>query len=308
MDRPSTARFAPALAFALALGCTAPAAAKPAKPIPVPTPAQWSAYWNQGKAELTSYDLDQARYGELHPGHAVLVFVTEPFSRSKQVKLDSPGGRDEVQVLKLNHTRKFNTGVYPYSIMRSVFTPVDGSSGTIKVSSSTQEWCGHVYMQLNLRNGGGYDGRLFSYFESEGDRALDVPKGTVLEDDVWTLIRIDPNRLPLGNVSMLPNSTYLRLRHVPVTPRSAQATLTETKGGYAYEVKYTDIDRTLRIEFEAAFPWRITSWNETQPTGWGFSKRSLTTRATKKKEIMTDYWSKNRRADAKLRKALGLDE
>ena len=45
-------------------------------------------YWYDGKAEITSYALQQARYGELHTGEAVLVFVTEPFSKSKQVKLD----------------------------------------------------------------------------------------------------------------------------------------------------------------------------------------------------------------------------
>ena len=297
-----------ALALTLALGCTAPAGAEPAARIPTPTPAEWSAYWNQGKGEITSYVLEQARYGELHPGHAVLVFVTEPFSRAKQVKLDDPRGADAVQVLKLNHTRKFDTGVYPYSIMRSVFTPVDGSSGTIKVSASTQEWCGHVFMQLNLQNGGGYGGRLFSYFESEGDRALTVPKGAVLEDDVWTLIRIDPNRLPLGEVTMLPSSTYLRLRHVEVAPRKAKATLTNAGDGYAYEVKYQDSDRRLRIEFEGRFPFRILKWTETQPSGWGRSERRLITTGIRKAELMTDYWNKHGRVDAPLRTALGLED
>ncbi len=34
-------------------------------------------YWYDGKAEITSYKLEQARYGELHEGYVVLVFVTE---------------------------------------------------------------------------------------------------------------------------------------------------------------------------------------------------------------------------------------
>jgi len=48
-----------------------------------PPAEEFGAYWYQGKAELTSYTLEQARYGEVHPGEAVLVFVTEDFSKSK---------------------------------------------------------------------------------------------------------------------------------------------------------------------------------------------------------------------------------
>ena len=87
----------------------------------------FNEYWYSGKAEITSYKLEQARYGEVHDGHAVLVFVTEDFSKSKQVKLDDPVNNkdDEQKVLKLNYVKKFNTGIYDYSIMESIFTPVD---------------------------------------------------------------------------------------------------------------------------------------------------------------------------------------
>ena len=52
---------------------------------------EFKNYWYAGKAEITSYKLEQARYGELHSGYAVLVYVTEDFSVSKHVKLDNPG-------------------------------------------------------------------------------------------------------------------------------------------------------------------------------------------------------------------------
>ncbi len=45
-----------------------------------------SDYWYQGKAEITSYTLLQNRYKDVHPGSAVLVFVTEDFLTDKQVK------------------------------------------------------------------------------------------------------------------------------------------------------------------------------------------------------------------------------
>lgn len=88
---------------------------------------EFTDYWYSGKAELSSYELKQSRYGEIRTGEVVLVFVTEPFSLKKQVKLDNPtkAGKDNVSVLKLNQVRKFKTGIYDYSIMTSTFTPVD---------------------------------------------------------------------------------------------------------------------------------------------------------------------------------------
>ena len=88
---------------------------------------QFHNYWYAGKAELNSYELKQSKYGEIRKGEVVLVFVTEPFSLSKQVKLDNPNkaGKDNVPVMKLNQIRKFTTGIYDYSIVTSVFTPVD---------------------------------------------------------------------------------------------------------------------------------------------------------------------------------------
>ena len=85
---------------------------------------QFNEYWYAGLAEVSGYDLLQSRYGEIHEGKAAMIFVTEPFSKKKQVKLDNPGqaGKDNTSVLKLNSTRKFLTGIYPYSMMTSVFT------------------------------------------------------------------------------------------------------------------------------------------------------------------------------------------
>ena len=92
-----------------------------------PLTKEFNEYWYSGKAELSSYELEQSRYGEIRKGEVVLVFVTEPFSIKKQVKLDAPqkAGKDNISVMKLNQVRKFTTGIYDYSIVSSTFTPVD---------------------------------------------------------------------------------------------------------------------------------------------------------------------------------------
>ena len=71
-------------------------------------------YWSDSKAELNGYRFVQPRYGQLREGRAVLVFVTEPFSRSKKVKVDryDRNNPDHTMVLNLNDVRKFQTGVY----------------------------------------------------------------------------------------------------------------------------------------------------------------------------------------------------
>jgi len=85
----------------------------------------------------------------------VTIFVTETFSNALRVKAD-PGkhpAQDEVPVLKLNLVEDFPTGVYDYNLMSSSFvalTPVNErpAGAPLKVSFSSQEWCGHVWQQM----------------------------------------------------------------------------------------------------------------------------------------------------------------
>ncbi|MGB2232526.1 MAG: septum formation inhibitor Maf, partial [Flavobacteriaceae bacterium] len=73
-------------------------------------------YWFAGAAEISSYTLTQSRYGELRSGDAVLIYVTEDFLPNTQVKANN-SGENTIKVLKLNATKNFKTGIYPYSIM-----------------------------------------------------------------------------------------------------------------------------------------------------------------------------------------------
>ena len=272
-----------------------------------PSSDEFGAYWYQGLAEITSYNLEQARYGEIRNGEAVLIFVTEPFSRSKQVKLDAAGeaGDDEVTVLKLNHTRNFVTGIYPYSMMTSTFMPVGEGPLPIKITGSSQEWCGHTFTQLN-RNDSGYRARLFSYFESEGDQDGELPE-VMTEDGLWALIRINPDALPAGELQLIPSAVYQRMSHLDLQPYSATASLTGDDGRRNYRIRYPDLDRTLTIFFSADFPNQISGWEETRMSGFGEGRQMLTTRATIKGREMMPYWELNGTADAHYREQLGME-
>ena len=269
-------------------------------------------FWYQGKAELSSYKLEQARYGEIHTGEAVMIFVTEDFSASKLVKLDNPSAtpKDAVNILKLNMTRKFNTGIYPYSMMTSVFSPVDikKQPNTLKLTATSQEWCGHTFMQVNLDKEN-YSVNLNSYFESEGDQNFKVDK-VMLEDEIWNRIRIAPKSLPTGDIMLLPSTIYARLRHTDFKTEQATADLKSNKLNQKlmdYTIQYKNMDRTLKVTFQKEFPFQIEAWEESNISGWGSNAKTLTTKAVRKKSMMLDYWNKHNNEDLELRKELNLE-
>jgi hypothetical protein len=266
------------------------------------TTAEFNVYWYAGNAELCRYELEQARYGEMRKGNAVLIFVTEPFSKKKQVKLDNPNTNisDAISVLKLNFTKKFDTGIYPYSVMTSSFTPIEQSEKPLKVTFTAQEWCGHVFTQLNKEKNNNYSLKAFSYFESEGDENIDL--GNVLsEDGLFNQIRIAPSQLPIGKITILPTLSYLRLKHQPFKAQDATATLSQGnfngKAVQQYQLQYSN--RKVTIYFEPTFPYLIQGWEETYKDG----NSDLTTRGTLKKTLISDYWSHNNTSDDELRKS-----
>jgi hypothetical protein len=266
---------------------------------------EFGDYWFSGKAEVVSYELDQSRYGEVRSGHAVLIFVTEPFSRSRQVKLDNPSeaGEDRVTVMKLNMMKKFITGIYPYSMMLSTFTPVDTDQPPhmLKATMTSQEWCGHVFAQMN-RQGASYILKEFSYFESEGDQEKKLPV-TYTEDELWSFIRMDPASLPLGEINILPGLFHTRLMHEVMEPEKAVTELREQGADRIYTLTF-DSGRSIEWTFANVFPYKIHSWTETiiGPDG-----KKNETKARFKKQLFIPYWQYNSSGDIILRDSLGIN-
>lgn len=255
-------------------------------------------YWYNGEAEITSYKLEQARYGEMREGTAVLVYVTEDFLPQEQVKADNYS-ENNIPVLKLNTTKNFNTGIYPYSIMQSTFYPVANNQHVLKISASLQEWCGQTYTQLNNRDT--FEVQSHSYFQGEADEIFELDK-TWTENELWTKLRIDPKSLPIGDIDIIPSFEFIRLKHINFKAYKAKASLENN----TYILNYSDLERSLSISFNPSFPYDIAGWQETIVSGYGDSAKTLTTKATKLETIKTDYWTKNSNADESLRESLKL--
>jgi len=280
--------------FSLFLACTATNSYQVINPN---DKDKFADYWYAGEAEISSYTLKQDRYGEIHEGNAVLVFVTEPFSKSSNTKADRPSD-DNISVLKLNYTKKFNTGIYPYSMMTSTFFPVDNGEHSLKISSSSQEWCGHTFMELQNKKQFVVD--IDSYFEGESAENVKLQKNN-LEDDLMSMIRINPQDIATGKQQMIPSFFYLRMKHKPLRAYDADLTILKSEGNtQILKLEYPELGRVFSVTFENEFPHKILSWSEMDKSS------GLTTSATLLESIKSDYWNRHFNKDLHLRTELGL--
>ncbi|HMT28689.1 MAG TPA: hypothetical protein PKD91_05355 [Bacteroidia bacterium] len=256
-------------------------------------PASFENYWKRGAMEVTRYELSQARYGEIIFGEAVMIFSTEFFSRSRQmktVKKDSKKG-DVIEVLKMVQFKKFMLGAATHSVMNTVYTPVNHREGpyALKLMCSTQEWEGQSYSQMNL-DASKYNVQLRSYLETEGDQNR-VVLLTLPEDQLWCTIRINPQDLPTGDMLLIPGLISQRFRHTDIAaiPAKMQLTKADTSemSGFdnvmKYTIQYTNDDRLLEIYFNNASPHEIYGWKETYKDGEGTKAKKLTSTGVMKK-------------------------
>jgi hypothetical protein len=270
---------------------------------------KFGEHWHDGKAELGGYRLVVSRYGEDRAGTAVMIFVTEPFSESKGVKADDwkANPADAFDALKLNLVRDFQTGVYDYNTMVSVFVRSQ-TLEPVKVSFSSAEWCGHVYAEMVF---GPKDirGSYASYFEGEsGPIALGRPKGGVTEDELFIALRgLRGDFLAAGEartVPYLPGTFYSRLSHRK--PEWTQATITRMREPQAvtvpagtfttllYDVRVAD-GRRGGFWIEADYPHRIVKWS---------LPPDVSGELTGSKRL--EYWKLNGEGDESYLKDLGL--
>ncbi len=260
--------------------------------------SNFNTYWYSGKAEITSYKLSQVRYGEIYKGTTVNIFVTEEFLPEKQVKADHQNEKN-IPILKLNSTKKFTTGIYPYSLMTSTFSPIDINKKTLKISFSSQEWCGNTFAQLNNKNE--YQIQFYSYFESNSDKKIALKKD-ILENELWNQLRISPEKIPVGELQIIPSFEYLSLHHKKFQAYKAVASLVKNEEYLMYTINYPSLKRKLSIQLTEGFPFTIESWEE-EITSRG---KALRTKAKKIKTIQSAYWRKSGVADVDERKILGL--
>jgi hypothetical protein len=273
-------------------------------------PSGFWDHWGDGRAELSAYALTTPRYGELRRGEAVHIWVTETFTHGQRVKSDG-GHPDEYPVIKLNDSREFQTGIYDYDVMTSVFSRLDGGAPLgepVKVSMSMAEWCGHVYEQL-MPTDAGLVWHAHSYFDGEADRQTPLPRHRDgLVGDAAPLVArglagpwVGPGEQ--AKVDWLPTLVHGRVAHVAPTwgeatlSRSASVETVQVPAG-SYEVRrftVTAPEHRTTWFVEEAPPHRIVRW-----------ERSDGEVAELTGSQRVPYWTKNAEGDEALLAPLGL--
>lgn len=278
----------------------------------------FASYWHDGNAELDGYRLTIQRYGHERTGRAVAVFVTEPFSRSRHVKLDDPtkSTGDALDVLKLNLIRDFQTGIYDYHTILTLFADADDFSAP-KVAFSCSEWCGQVYEELNV-SAGTLTQRVASYFEGESaQRTLVVPAGGIQEDQLFVLLRglRGPFLAPSQRRSLpfLASPFYRRLAHRPTVwadatiERLSSAQSVRVPAGTfetdAYVIHPAD-GRTGRFDVERAYPHRIIRWSWKPAPGASPLGGTDAGELTGSRRLQ--YWRTHDHGDERLLDSLGI--
>ena len=263
--------------------------------------------WGDGRAEMSGYRGVVSRYGELRPAELVLIFVTEPHDRETLIKDDDAPRERRVPMLKLNESLKFVTGVYPYSVMTSVFAPVDGyfaeRFAPAKITLSAQEWCGHVFHGIWP----GRD-RFFahglSYFASEGEGSGDTetPEGTLYEDGLLIQLRELDGPFLGGRAEwegpMLPTLWRNRRAHQPLRVEHTRITRADAeREGVAvtrFTIRQGDYQRV--IDVERAEPRRILGWTTSEGERFDILRTAR-----------LPYWELNQNGEESHRRDLGFD-
>ena len=236
---------------------------------------QFDRTWYDGKAELDGYRLVVSRYGENRDATAVMIFVTEPFSESQHVKLNdaTANPKDTFTALKLNLVRDFQTGIYDYNTMVSLFVRAQ-TLEPVKLAFSSMEWCGQVYSEM-IFGKKEIRGNYASYFEGEsGSIMMGRPPAGVTEDELFVALRgLHRDYLAAGEstvVPYLPGVFYTRLTHHRL--EWTQATIARAKESESitvpagtfdvmrYDVHIAD-GRSGVFYIESAYPHKIVKWS-----------------------------------------------
>jgi len=270
--------------------------------------------WYDGQAEVNGYRWRGTRYGELRTGEAVAIFVTETLGAKEHVKVDHPEAQrgDTLTVLKLNLVRDFQTGLYDYDTMCSVFVDVRDLVA-VKQTFSSGEWCGHVFDEIDVR---GRELRhvVRSYFQGESvDTALPMRPGGLVGDDllVWLRGLRGPVLAPgaTRRVPYLTDPFERRLRHgearwgeLTVLRAAEEAEVTLPAGTFravVYRLEASDGRRGL-VQIEAQAPHRLLGWSW-ERDGEVLDAAELTGSRRMK------YWELHAEGQESLRRDLGLD-
>lgn len=239
-------------------------------------PEWFAGYWSTSLTEVSTYELQQARFGNVYEGEAYLSFSQVVYSRARQiaaVNIDTLN-KDQMKTLQLVGSRSYKCGNQWHALSQMVVMPQIFRDGpyALKIAASVNDLNGISYAQLNL-DANKYLLQVRNPDNREGDQNR-VVQLTMTEDQIWCMMRIYPDSLPTGGAFMLPGLLSTRLRNEMMQPLAVKLSLHKAELGElppalqtrgllkVYTIDYPVNGRTLQIYFNAAPPHLIEGWKD----------------------------------------------
>ena len=217
-----------------------------------------AALWNDGNAEVSVYRARDVKYGAPRDSSAILIVVAEDELRDRMVKPDKPVGEPTSRrVLKLNHIRSIQTGVYTYQQMLSVFAGADRLD-PVKLTVASHEWCGNSFVEwradrptLSIR----------SYFENPGDVDVRLAADGALFFDALPLVLrgLDFEKTRGATIRVI-DSVFTNRPLPPPVELARLDVSRSTRAEPAYRVTLRRGERVDVFEFGVAFPHPLLRW------------------------------------------------
>lgn len=148
-------------------------------------------FWDDGKAEVARYRATRVIYGAQRQHETILITVSEDFDTATYTKAEPPYGETALlPVIKFTIIATIQTPNYPYHFMTTSFIERDDPTTPVKLSTSSQEWCGvtsRVFERWTVAS----RERFQSYWQTEGagSRAVALRAGDLFEEDLPVVLR-----------------------------------------------------------------------------------------------------------------------
>ncbi len=236
--------------------------------------ADFAKYWNDGQAEISSYDLTVPFENELRRGVAIAIFSSETFSNSARSRA-TPGKTqkaDEFPAMTFSLAKDFQTGVSNVHEQVSAVIPLVAlngrAAGTVsKVVRSRQDWMGSTYHQLlfdktTLRS------TRHSHADGDQQQELQYPPAATSTDALWFWARqMAEPFVKRGEFRLVPVLTALAANRPPefkqsnLTRSPVNQRLTIPSGSFDVELCTVNMDGELhKFWVEREFPHRVIRW------------------------------------------------
>ncbi len=243
-----------------------------------PTTMDQSDYWVNKATEVSTYTLSQSRYGQKREGYAVLTTSVD--------RLDSRTGlateKDNewgVEVLKTSLVKQHTTGVMDNTISSSCYTPLDNGASSFanKLVSSVHNWQSTWLTQFNLK-GNRFSVQTFGHEKPLGDKSYELP-AVFLLDEVFAIIRINPQLLPTGKFQAVPFLEQCYFNQLDADLEPFESLLNELPDEGVTEYILKSGKYIFKVVFQTEFPHQIESWTEFEVDQKGIPITSSVTRA-----------------------------